>query len=1059
MIEWFARNPVAANLLMFAIVIAGLTSAIRAVPVETFPSTERNRVIINTQFRGATPKTVEDGITLRIEEAIADIEGVDEIISRSNEGSSNVTVEIEDGYETRDVLDDIKVRVDALNTLPLDAEKPNISISIRNPVVIFAAISGNVGNKTLRETANRFREGLLTIDEISNVEIQGIANYEMNVQVSPQALDNYNLTLAEIGRAIRFGAADVSAGNVQTRDGDILIRSDGQAYTAEEFARIPIIPNTEGTPITLGQIAEIDDGFEESSLRTTFNGEPAVMIEVRRVGQQSAIQVAAETQAYITKFRSSLPDGVKIGAWDDDSEYLKSRIGAVINSAIYGGILVIILLSLFLRPAVAFWVFLGIPVSFMGAFMFMPYLGSTFNVVTLFSFILVLGIVVDDAIVTGENIYRKIRNGHDPMEASILGTKEIAVPVTFGILTTAVAFLPLVFLGNSWLAFVGGQLPLIVIPVLLMSLIESKLVLPAHLSHIQLRTEDKEKSFFTRVQQGISHGLERFVENYYQPFLARCLRNKSITLSLIISLAVIVVAWALLGYVKYSQRPSIEGSTVRISLTMPESTGFETIDGHIQRISGVLETLRDKYTDPETGESVVMNILATSGSSGRSIAPNIGQVRAELQLEEKRVLDVGSRQIAREARQMIGDIPGAKQLGVRSAVFRDNAPINIELSGSDRERMSQVVLKLREKMREYPALFDIQDNFSGGKEELKIYLKPKAYSLGLTLNGVAEQVRHAIFGFQAQRIQRDRDEVRVMVRFPKEYRSSLKDLSQLPIQVTGSTEEVLLSEIATVVPFESPSSLYRQDRRSILNVTADVDNDVANVPLILAELGDYLTTLKESYPDVNFRFDGEAEEAAETNRNLFFGVLVVLAAIYALLAIPFKSYGQPLIVMSIIPFSLVGALLGHLLTGQSLSGMSLFGALALIGVVVNDSLVLVDYINKQRQRGMEVMQAVLSAGAVRFRPVLLTSITTFAGVTPLLLDSSQQAKWLKPMATSLGFGIIFATIITLIIVPINYILARNFKYWAIRQWQRWLEYWNREDQVTGVNPQPGGAND
>lgn len=1048
MIEWFARNSVAANILMFAIVFAGVISALNSVPVETFPSTERNQVVISTEFRGATPNTVEDGVTLRIEEAIADIDGISKIQSRSSEARSSVNVEIDDGYDTRDILDDIKVRVDALNTLPIDAEKPNISISIRNPVVIYVAISGDVGNKALRQTADRFREGLLAIDDISNVEIQGIAAYEMNIQVSPQVLDNYNLTLADIGHAIRGGALDISAGNIQTRDGDILVRSDGQAFTAAEFARIPIIANNHGKPVNLGDFANIDDGFEENFLTTTFNGQPAVMVEVRRVGQQSAIQVAEKTRNYISQFRPTLPNGVNIGYWDDDSEYLKSRIGAVVNSAIYGGLLVILLLSLFLRPAVAFWVFLGIPISFLGAFIFMPHLGATFNIVSLFAFILVLGIVVDDAIVTGENIYRKIRAGHEPMQAAIIGTQEIATPVTFGILTTVVAFLPLAFIGNSWLGFVGGQLPLVVIPVLLMSLVESKFVLPAHLSHIQLRTLDKNKSSrFTRLQQRISHGLERFVEHRYQPFLKLCVTNKGITLASLLSITILVLTVTSLGYIKYSARPTVESDSVRISLTMPESTGFETTDAHIQRISSIFQDLQQKYSHPETGESVIMNILATSGSSRRTIAPNIGQVRAELQIEEKRVLDVRTGDIAREARQLIGEIPGAKQLGVRSSVFGNDAPINIELSGSDRDQMSGVADMLRQKLREFPTLFDIQDNFSGGKEELNIQLLPRAYALGLSLNDVAQQVRHAIFGFQAQRIQRGRDELRVMVRFPKEYRSTLNDLNQLPIQVNNSTEEVLLSEVASVEPFESPSSLYRQNRRSILNVTADVDKEQANVPLILSEIDQFLQEVQQRFPEVDYRFDGEAEESAETNHNLLLGFLVVLAAIYALLAIPFKSYGQPLIVMSIIPFSVVGAILGHIITGQSLSGMSLFGALALVGVVVNDSLVLVDYINRQRRNGMEVIQAVLTAGAVRFRPVMLTSITTFAGVTPLLLDPTQQAKWLKPMATSLGFGILFATLITLIIVPINYLLARSFKHWVIKRWRHWLKFWNYDDKT------------
>ena len=1045
MIEWFARNPVASNILMFGIVLAGLISAFTSVPVETFPSLERNTITVATDFRGATPKTVEDGITLRIEEAIADIEGIEEIISRSSEGNSSITIEIDDDYETRNVLDDIKVRVDALNTLPLDAEKPIISINIRNPVVIYVAISGNVGNKTLRQTADRFRQGLLTKNGISKVELQGVADYEMTIAVDPSTLDNYNITLAEIGRAVQAGAADISAGNIQTRDGDILVRSNGQAYSAAEYSKIPIIPNPEGKPITLGEIAKIDDGFEEKSLITTFNGKPAVMVEVSRVGEQSAIQVAEQTRNYMQEFTHSLPSGISIGYWDDDSAYLKTRIGAVIDSAIYGGILVMLLLSLFLRPAVAFWVFLGIPVSFMGAFLFMPQVNGSFNIVSLFAFIMVLGIVVDDAIVTGENIYRKIRDGSDPLNASIIGTKEIAVPVTFGILTTVVAFLPLNFLGNTRLAFLGSQMPMVVIPVMLMSLVESKLVLPSHLSHLKIRDDASQMSRLAQIQQRISRGLEHFVIHYYQPFLGRCLNNKSIALAILLATSSLVISSAYMGHIKFSMFPSVESDTVRISLSMPDSTGFATTHEHVQAITKHFQNLQEKYRDPSTGESVITNILATSGSSGRTIKPNVGQVRAEIQVQEKRTIDVGGRQIGREVRQLIGQIPGAQQLSVRADVFRTQAPINIELSGSDTERMNEMALSLREKLRQYPSVYDIQDNYNGGKEELNLTLKPRAYTLGLSLNEVAQQVRNAVFGYQAQRIQRGRDELRVMVRYPLDYRSSVDDLNRLPIRVNTGTEEVLLGEIADVITSESPSTLYRLNRNSILNVTADFDKEQANIVVIMEDLVQYLQNLQQDYPDIAYRFDGEAEEQAKTNSRLLLGLAIVLAAIYALLAIPFKSYGQPLIVMSIIPFSVVGAILGHMLTFQNLSSLSFFGMLALVGVVVNDSLVLVDTVNRQRARGVEVVQAVLAAGATRFRPVLLTSITTFAGLAPLLLDPGQQAKWLKPMATSLGFGILFATVITLIFVPINYILARSFKYKMIALWQRWLTFWHADD--------------
>ena len=1049
MIEWFAKNPVASNLLMFGILIAGLASASRSVPVETFPSFELDTVTVSTEFRGATPKTVEDGITLRVEEAIADVEGIEELTSRSSEGSSSVVAEVNEAYDKRDVLDDIKVRVDALNTLPAEAEKPVVSLNTRNRTVIWFAIQGNVETKVLRTVAGQFREGLLTDSEISNVELQGVAEYQMNIEVTPQTLDAYNLSLAQIGEAISQGATDVSAGNVQTRNGDILVRSDGQAYSRDEFAAIPIISNSEGRPITLGEIAHIDDGFEESSLLTTFNGTPAIMVQVRRVGEQSALSVAEKSRNYMAKFAENLPSGVSIDYWDDDSTYLKSRIGAVLDSAWLGGILVMILLSLFLRPAVAGWVFLGIPVSFMGAFLFMPQVGGTFNVVSLLAFIMVIGIVVDDAIVTGENIYRRMREGMEPKLAAIVGTKEITVPVTFGILTTVVAFLPLGYLQGTRYNFIGSQMPMVVIPVLLMSLVESKLVLPSHMSHIKARDENADLGLLGRIQMRISRGLESFVETRYSPFLEKCVRNKAITIAVLLSFSAIIVTSISLGHIRYTPFPYVESDTVRINLTMPESTGFETTNKHIQEIVKHFKTVQEKYTDPETGESVIMNILATSGSQRRTIKSNLGEVRAELQTSGERYSGVATSTIGREVRKLIGEIPGAQSLSVRTRSFGDEAPINIELSGEEPAQMYKIIEGLKEKFKGYPGVYDIQDNYSGGKEELTLSLKPQAYTLGLNLRDVATQVRSAVFGYQAQRIQRGRDELRVMVSYPLEYRSSMQDLNQLSIRVPNSSELVLLSDIANIEPFESPSTLYRLERKSILNITADADKDIANLPLILKEMGEHLDQVKQQYSNLEYRFDGEAEDVKKTNERLGIGLILVLVAIYALLAIPFKSYGQPIIVMSVIPFGVIGAIVGHFITGQNLSVLSVFGMLALIGVLVNDSLVLVDYINQRRKQGVELLEAVLNSAAIRFRPVLLTSITTFAGLTPILLDGSQQAKWLKPMATSLGFGIVFATIITLLIVPINYLLAHKFKYFCIntstRLWAMWLEFWNKED--------------
>lgn len=1038
MIAWFAKNPVAANLLMFGIILAGLSSAIRSVPVETFPSQDPDSVLISTEFRGATPSTAQQGVTFRIEEAIADIEGISEITSRSSEGRSLVIAEVDGGYEPRNLLEDIKVRVDALNTLPRDAEKPIVSLNTFNPVVIFVAVKGDVDSRTLRDTAAQVRAGLLALDSISNVELQGVPDPAMNIEIAPSVLDAYNLTLAQVGNAIRVGASDVSAGNVQTRDGDILIRSDGQAYTAQEFARIPILSDASGKPITLGEIARVEDSFEENSLLTTFDGEPAVMIEVRRVGKQSALQVSAQTKQFMSDFARQLPSGITLDYWDDDSEYLQTRINAVLDSALMGGLLVIVLLSLFLRPAVGFWVFLGIPVSFMGAFLFLPQVDGSLNVISLFAFIMVIGIVVDDAIVTGENIYRKIREGMDSQQAAIEGTQEIAVPVTFGILTTVAAFSPLLFLDGTRFEFVGTQLPMVVIPVMLMSLVESKLVLPAHMSHVRRRPANHEFSWLGRTQQKVSRSLELFVERYYRPALSRCLDNKTITITALVAIASVIISIAQTGHLRFQAFPKVESEAVRVFLTMPESSGFETTRKHIATINSHFEALREKYRDPVSGESIIVSILATAGSSGSTVKSNVGSVQAAIQPTEDRVLDIKADQIARELRSMIGNIPGVQSLSISAEIFGSDPPINIELSGAEPPVLYEAIKLLKQKLREFSGVYDIQDNYSGGKEELNLSLKPRAHALGLRLDNVAGQVRDAVFGFEAQRIQRGRDELRVMIRLPLQFRSSVTDINSLPIRVPNSTEEVPLSEIADITPSESASTLYRLNRNSILNVTADVDQQQTSSLVVLNEMQPLLQQIEQDFPGVRYRLDGEAEDAAVTASRLQIGLILVLLAIYALLAVPLKSYGQPLIVMSIIPFSLVGAMLGHLVMLQDLSMLSIFGMMALVGVVVNDSLVLVHTINQRRRDGGDLKSAVSNAAATRFRPVLLTSMTTFVGLAPLLVDGSQQAKFLKPMATSLGFGIMFATAITLLIVPVLYIVAHNAKHqlagFLRRQW-------------------------
>ncbi|MCF2946907.1 efflux RND transporter permease subunit [Paraglaciecola aquimarina] len=1025
MIAWFARNHVAANLLMITILFAGMYSLTSRIPLEVFPSFESDTISVGVTLRGATPEDTELGVTILIEEAVQDLEGIERITSVSSEGSARVTIEVDSDYDPRELLNDIKARVDAINTFPAEAEKPVVALAQRKREVIAVSISGEYGEKEINEFAEQIRDDLLRIDGITQVELAGVRNYEIALEIPQQMLRQYGLTLNEVSAAVASSSSDISAGNIKTDGGDVLIRSKGQAYRKDEFANIPIKTNSDGSILRLKDIADIKDGFEETPIRTRFNGKQAAFIDVYRIGQQSAIDVAAKVRQYIDDKQSQLPIGYELSFWDDDSQIVKNRIATLSGSALQGGILVLLLLTLFLRPAIAFWVFIGIPVSFMGAFLAMPIFGVTLNIVSLFGFILVLGIVVDDAIVTGENIYTHLRNAESGEEAAIKGTQEVATPVTFGILTTIVAFLPFAFIegGRSGLF---SQIPVIVIPVLLFSLIESKFVLPAHLKHIKLR-DQKDTSKQNRLekwQQKFADGFERAILHYYQPLLGFCLKHKLATLAVFIGTFVIIASLLMSGWTKFIFFPRVPSETVRSSLTMTTGTTFEVTNKYIVKMAEKANELKEKYTDQETGESIVLNILASTG--GRGGSSNTGSVRFEITPPESREISVTSAELVREWRDLIGEIPGAESVTFRAEIGRSSDPIDVQLIGNSQKMLQEVAAKIKQRLTTYPTVFDITDSMSDGKEELQIELTQQGKALGLSRVSISNQVRSAFFGSQVQRIQRGRDDVRVMVRLPIEERRSINDLTNILIK-TPAGGTVPLAHVATLTPGKSPSQIRRVDRFRTVSVTADVDKNNTNMTVLQADLDQFVQELVAQYPGVSYKLEGEAREQRESFSSLSVGLLMVFFAIYGLLAIPFKSYIQPIIVMSVIPFSMIGAVIGHWLMAMPLTIMSILGMLALVGVVVNDSLVLVDFINKKRSEGRELMDAVLTAGAARFRPIMLTSLTTFIGLMPLLFEKSTQAQFLIPMAVSLGFGILFATFITLILVPINYLLVERLK--------------------------------
>lgn len=1032
MIGWFARNGVAANLLMVLILLLGAHALLERIPLEIFPEFERDVVTVQMSYRGATPAEVEEGVVTRIEEAIEDLQGIDRIVSNANEGVGQVRIELDRTANPRDMLDDIKNRVDAISTFPDNTERPVYSVLQFRRDAISVVAAGDLPEADLRRLGERIRDDLLALPRITQVELQAVRDYEISIEVSENTLDRYGLTFDAIVEAVRRSSVDLPAGSIKSDSGEILLRTKGQAYTKNDFERIVVRTRPDGSRLTLGEIAQVVDGFEQDPLYALFNGKPAVLMEVYRTGDQSAIELGEAVRRYVDAEQATMPPGVELAYWRDWSRIVKLRLDTLVNSAMQGGLLIFLLLALFLRFSVAVWVCIGIPVSFMGALALMPVFGVTINLISLFAFILVLGIVVDDAIVTGENIYSHLRRGDNRLESSIAGTREIAVPVTFGVLTTVAAFVPLLMIEGAR-GDIFAQIPLVVIPVLLFSLVESKLILPAHMKHVRAR-EERENSL-VRLQQHVANGLERFIHIVYQPILDGALKRRYLTVALFIGVSFITLTFVISGRYGFTFFPRIESETAQVSLEMPVGTAAQVTAGHVNRIADAARTLREEYRDPHTGESVIQNVLVsvgwTDGGAPSSGQPHVGQVSLELQPPETRVVDVRTNTLVGELRSRVGAIPGAKELSYRAELGRSGAPIDIQLAGSDFTVLEQVADKLRERLGTYSGVFDIQDSLDEGKPEIQLAIKPEAELLGLSAENLGRQVRQAFFGAEAQRIQRGREDVRVMVRYPEIERSSAASLNAMRIR-TDAGARVPFTNVADADLGIGFATIRRVDQHRTVNVQADVNKAQGNVNNVMTDLLPYLDDMLRDYPGVRYSLEGELREQRESFQSLGIGAAIVLFVIYSLLAIPFRSYVQPLIVMAVIPFSLVGAVAGHMIMGMNLSIMSIMGMLALAGVVVNDSLVLVDWVNRRRREGTALIEAVSRAGAARFRAILLTSLTTFAGLMPLIFDQSTQAQFLIPMAVSLGFGILFATFITLLLVPVAYLMLEDLKHLGAR---------------------------
>ncbi len=1032
-IRYMARNHVAANILMLFFLIGGLV-LLPTIKQEIFPEISLDIIQIQVAYPGAAPEEVEDGIILAIEEALSGIDGIKEINSIAQEGLGTVFVTVKEGANADRVLQDVKNAVDRITTFPEEAEEPIISKLLNRHDVISVVVYGQVDAWTLKHYAEEIEDELLAKPNITQVSLFGVRPYEIAVEVPQATLKRFHLSFDDLAGIIRQSSLDLPGGRLKTSGGEILLRTKGKRYYAREYAGIIVITSPEGTQLRLGDLARVRDTFADVDTYALFDGKPAAMIKVYRVGDQRPLDISETVRQYVRQRSATLPSSLKLAVWNDTSQILRSRMNLLLKNAFFGLILVVLVLGLFLELRLAFWVMLGIPVSFLGTFLFMPLLNLSINMISLFAFIMALGIVVDDAIVVGESAFARRRLYSDPTQAAIEGTLEVAKPIIFSVLTTIAAFVPLLFVGGMIGKFIK-VIPLIVICTLLVSLTESLFVLPAHLSLTLNRPKGRLLNTLERPRIWLAQRLRRFIEGPYRRALHACLVYRYTTIAAGLALLLLSLGLVESGLVRFRFMPAVEANHVDVTIKMPVGTPVR----ETARVARFIEEKGEEAarelekSHPSCGPvcqhiyTLIGGTLGVGGpvGGGGASAGHLAEVSMLLTPAEERC--VGAEELKRKWRKLVGEIPGVESLTFQANLVHMGANLDIQLAHKDLEVLRKAAERLKKVLATYPGLSDIDDTYAEGKEEIKIRLKPLGRLLGLTETQLGREVRGAFYGSEALRLQRGRNEVKVMVSLPRKDRNYLWYLENLWIK-TPQGAEVPLSQVAELTPGRGYSVINRYNRKRVVDVTASVDAKVTNADEILAELKrGVLPQLMRDYPGLSYQIQGEGKEEAESMASMRRGFLLALLAIYSLLAISFRSYVQPLIVMLSIPFGLVGAILGHLIMGKELCILSMFGLVALSGVVVNDALLLIDYANERRRQGEPPFEAIINAGIRRFRPILLTSLTTFFGLMPLILEKSIQAQFLIPMAISLGFGILFATGITLLLIPCFYLVYEDIR--------------------------------
>ncbi len=1018
-IAWFTYNNVAANLLMVLIVVAGFMSY-QSIDKKMFPEFSPNAIQIVVPHLGASPEEVELAVILKVEEALEDIEGIKKTTSTANEGVGSVYIELQSGYSIEEKLDEIQMQVDSITTLPEQSEKPIISKQEFKGQVMWLSLRGNMDRRTRQTMAQNIRDEIMLLPSVNTAEVVGSRDYEISIEVSEEKLLQYGLTFDQIGQAVRASSIDLPGGRIKASSGDISVRAQGQAYTGQDFSNLVLRTNPDGTHLLLADIATVVDGFVEAEDFATFDGEETSSIMVQSTSDQNDIEIAEQVREYVDKKTETLPSGVKLTVWGDTSFYLNERLDMMLSNLALGALLVFCVLTLFLRVKVAFWVMLGIPISFFGAFALMPLGGEwsvSVNLISLFAFIMVLGIVVDDAIVIGESIYSEIGTKGHSTENVIKGTMRVAMPATFGVLTTIAAFAPLLFIDATFAAFFRA-IALVVTYCLIFSLIESKWILPAHLAHMKyVPLTEQNANWFERQQLAFKNGLDKFINNMYLPTLQKALRARYTTMAIFFGALLISIGLIVSSLVKVEVFPNVPSDFIQANLEMVDGSSVVERNRAAEKVILAAEKIGQENRTFD-GESIVLHTMVFTG----------GNTNATFMLElvKPEYRELSSYDVEKLWRDAVGEIPGVRELRLFAGTNTGGgAALEFQLSGRNDVELEAASTEIQDKLTEYDGVYDIRSSFSRGVQEIKLDIKPEAEVLGLKLSDLGSQVRQAFYGLEAQRIQRGRDELKVMVRYPEEDRLSISDLENMWIR-TPDGGKVPFYQVADISIGQSYSTITRINQKRTITVSADIDNDKVESRVVLKEMNEeVIPEILANYTTVEYGMEGASKEQADFLSQLGIALIGALFMIYGLLAIPTKSYIQPIVIMSVIPFGIIGAIWGHFFLDRTVNMMSMYGFIALTGVVVNDSLIMVDFINRAKSEGMKLVDAVCQAGTQRFRAILLTSLTTFFGVLPLYFETSLQAQFIIPMAIALGFGIIFATVITLFLIPSLYLIKED----------------------------------